>query len=73
MGKTLTLMMNSIQTLINKTIFPYFEQDELIDIFEKLIKELAKLEKHSIAHRDIRPENFLIQYFDKHTVENLQI
>ena len=66
-------MMKSILTLINKTIFPYFEQDELIDIFEKLIKELAKLEKHSVAHRDIRPENFLIQYFDKHKVENLKI
>ena len=66
-------MMKSILTLINKTIFPYFEQDELIDIFEKLIKELAKLEKHSIAHKDIRPENFLIQHFDKHKVENQQL
>ena len=66
-------MMKSILILINKTIFPYFEQDELIDIIEKLIKELAKLEKHSIAHRDIRPENFLIQHFDKHKVENQQL
>ena len=66
-------MMNCMQTLTNKTIYPYFEQDELIDIFEMLIKELAKLENQSVAHRDIRPENFLIQNFDKHTIQNLQL
>jgi serine/threonine protein kinase len=60
-------------------LYPYFDEQELVDIWMQVVKGIIELHKQNIVHLNIRPSNIIItdrestkvclKYFNKHNLE----
>ena len=48
------------EIMARKTRRKYYSEDELIRILKCLVTTFAELQRHNIAHRDIKPQNILL-------------
>ena len=48
------------EIMARKTRRKYYSEDELIRILKCLVNTFAELQRHNIAHRDIKPQNILL-------------
>ena len=48
------------EIMARKTRRKYYSEDELIRILKCLVHTFAELQRHNIAHRDIKPQNILL-------------